>query len=126
MCQAGTFYTTSAIVLWSSLSTPRVPSLGPPQISPVLVFLFLGDMLFRCLLCMRYFYTFKYLEHKLLAALLNRSAHAAATSPALALDWLEALVPCADLIAGQQWSFSLWWFNSLRHLSKIKIIIPNF
>ena len=31
----------------------------------------------------------------------------------LALDWLEALVPRADLIASKQRSFSLWQVNSL-------------
>ena len=61
----------------------------------------------------------------LVAALLNRSACAAATSCTLALDWLEALMPCADLIAGKQQSFSLWQFNSLDILQKSKFIIPN-
>ena len=86
------------------------------------VFLFLGDAVFRCLLYMRHFYTLKYLEHKLLAALLNRSAHAAATSCTLALDWLKALAPHADLIAGKQWSFSLWQFNSLDIYQKSKLL----
>ena len=88
-----------------------------------LYFLFFwGDTFFRCLLCMRHFYAFKCLEHKLLAALLHRSAHAAATSPTLALDWLEALVPHADLIAGKQRSFSLLQFNSLDAYQKSKLL----
>ena len=66
--------------------------------------------------------TLKYLEHKLLAALLNRSACAAATSHALALDWLEALAPHADLIVSKQWSFSLWQFNSLDVHQKSKLL----
>ena len=68
----------------------------------------------------------KYLEHKLLATLLNRSAHVGATSHTLALDWLEALMPCADLIASKQWSFSLWQLNSLDIFQKSKFTIPNF
>ena len=63
----------------------------------------------------------KYLEHKLLATLLNRSAHVGAAFHTLALDWLEALVPHADLIASKQRSFSLWQLNSLDIFQKIKI-----
>ena len=68
----------------------------------------------------------KYLEHKLLATLLNRSACVGATFCTLALDWLEALVPCADLIASKQRSFSLWWLTSLDVFQKSKFTIPNF
>ena len=81
-----------------------------------------GDAFFRRLLCMRHFYTFKFVEHKLLTALLNRSACAAATYSALALHWLEALALCADLIASKQWSFSLWQFNSLDVYQKSKLL----
>ena len=44
----------------------------------------------------------------------------------LALDWLEALAPRADLIASKQWSFSLWQLNSLDMFQKSKFSIPNF
>ena len=76
--------------------------------------------------CSHHFAHWKYLEHKLLATLLNRSACVGATFHALALDWLEALEPHADLIASKQWSFSLWWLNSLDVFQKSKFIIPNF
>ena len=68
----------------------------------------------------------KYLEHKLLATLLNRSAHVGATSCTLALDWLEALAPHADLIASKQWSFSHWLLNSLDIFQQSKFTVPNF
>ena len=68
----------------------------------------------------------KYLEHKLLATLLNRSARVGATFCTLALDWLEALTPHADLIASKQRSFSLWWLTSLDVFQKSKFTIPNF
>ena len=68
----------------------------------------------------------KALEHKLLATLLNRSACVGATFCTLALDWLEALMPCADLITHKQRSFSLWWLNSLDVFQKSKFTIPNF
>ena len=42
------------------------------------------------------------------------------------MDWLEALIPCADLIASKQCSFSLWHFNSLDVLQKSKFITPKF
>ena len=60
---------------------------------------FLGVRLVRAILPL-----WIYLEHKLLATLLNRSTHAGATSHTVAPDWLEAIAPCADLIfslAGQ-------------------------
>ena len=76
--------------------------------------------------CSRHFAHWKYLEHKLLATLLNRSARVGATFHALALDWLEVLAPHADLIASKQRSFSLWRLNSLDVFQKSKITIPNF
>ena len=76
--------------------------------------------------CLCHFAHWKYLEHKLLATLLNRSACVGATFHTLALDWLEALVPHADLIASKQWSFSLWQLNSLDMFQKSKFTIPNF
>ena len=76
--------------------------------------------------CSCHFAHWKYLEHKVLATLLNRSARVGAISHALALDWLEALMPCADLISSKQQSFSLWWLNSLDMFQKSKFTIPNF
>ena len=76
--------------------------------------------------CSCHFAHWKYLEHKLLATLLNRSALVGVTFCTLALDWLEALMPCADLIASKQWSFSLWWLNSLDVFQKSRFTIPNF
>ena len=76
--------------------------------------------------CSRHFAHWKYLEHKLLATLLNRSAHVGATFCALALDWLEALAPHAVLIARKQQSFFLWWLNSLDAVQESKFTIPNF
>ena len=35
-------------------------------------------------------------------------------------------MPCTDLIASKQWSFSLWRLNSLDILQKSKFPIPNF
>ena len=75
--------------------------------------------------CSCHFAHWKYLEHKLLATL-NRSAHVGATFCALALDWLEALAPHADLIASKQQSFSLWQLNSLDVFQKSKFTTPNF
>ena len=76
--------------------------------------------------CLHHFAHWKYLELKLLATLLNRSAHVGAAFSTLALDWLEVLAPCADLIASKQRSFSLWQLNSLDMFQKSKFTIPNF
>ena len=63
----------------------------------------------------------KYLEHKLLATLLNRSACVGATSCTLALDWLESRATCWP-DCSKQWSFSLWRLNSLDVFQKSKSI----
>ena len=118
------FYATSSILLWSSPLPPRGLSLVSEKI--LKTFLFLALNLWVFLLCEPFWHSKKYLEHKLVAALLNRSAHAVATSCALALHWLEAFAPHADLISSKQWYFSLWQFNSLDILQKSKFIVPSF
>ena len=80
---------------------------------PLLLYFFLGTIFIGVCFVWAILPHQKYLELKLLATLLNRSARVGATSHTLALDWLESLAPCADLIASKQWLFSLWQLNSL-------------
>ena len=91
-----------------------------------LILLFLGTMFLGVCFVRAILQHQKYLGHKLLATLLNRSARVGATSCTLALDWLESLVPHADLIASKQRSFSLWRLNSSDLFQKSKFNILNF